>query len=433
MKKTLALALTLCLLLGMTSFATAEAAATKITLWTFIAQHDSYYYGMADEWNAANPDEQIALECVTLGYDDMHNKFKVALQAGGEGAPDIVDVELGQFPNILAFSDSLVEMDSYLGDLKKDLVESRLKIYSKGGVTYGVPYHVGATVNFYNVELLKAAGVDYTTIKTWEDWRNAGLALKAQNPDVYMGNVETNTSWQTSLMLTQLDSEFQDLSNEAEPKPTVNTEAMKKIIEMQQGWLKDGIAITCPGGQVDTEEGKAWVATGACASITMPLWYMSRFTDEIGESCKGKYAIAPSPVFEEGQNQSVGGGGTGTVVTKTGANPDLAARFVVFAKATKEANVQIWQKLGFDPCNMSVWNDTAVTHDPDNKFNQYFVTNAFDTLLAINEIGWIASTSISPTINTYLSSTLWNEVYVDMADAAASLESAQESIESDLF
>ncbi|MEF9880692.1 MAG: arabinose-binding protein, partial [Clostridia bacterium] len=65
MKKTLALALTLCLLLGMTSFATAEAAATKITLWTFIAQHDSYYYGMADEWNAANPDEQIALECVT--------------------------------------------------------------------------------------------------------------------------------------------------------------------------------------------------------------------------------------------------------------------------------------------------------------------------------------------------------------------------------
>ncbi|MEG0050428.1 MAG: ABC transporter substrate-binding protein, partial [Clostridia bacterium] len=130
---------------------------------------------------------------------------------------------------------------------------------------------------------------------------------------------------------------------------------------------------------------------------------------------------------------SVGGGGTGTVVTKTGANPDLAARFVVFAKATKEANVQIWQKLGFDPCNMSVWNDTAVTHDPDNKFNQYFVTNAFDTLLAINEIGWIASTSISPTINTYLSSTLWNEVYVDMADAAASLESAQESIESDLF
>lgn len=38
MKKFLALALSLCLLLGMTSFAAAEATPTKLTLWTFIAQ-----------------------------------------------------------------------------------------------------------------------------------------------------------------------------------------------------------------------------------------------------------------------------------------------------------------------------------------------------------------------------------------------------------
>lgn len=76
---------------------------------------------------------------------------------------------------------------------------------------------------------------------------------------------------------------------------------------------------------------------------------------------------------------------------------------------------------------------TEVTHNPENKYNQYFVTNAFDTLLAINEVGFVASTSISPTINTYLVSTLWNEVYVDMADAATALEEAQEAIESELF
>lgn len=433
MKKIIALALSLCMLIGMMSFASAEAAPTKLTLWTFIAQHDAYYYGMADQWNAANPNEQIELECVTLGYDDMHNKFKVALQAQGEGAPDIVDVELGQFPNILAFSDYLVPMDDYLGELKNDLVESRLKIYSKNGVSYGVPYHIGATVTFYNVGMLEAAGIDYTTIKTWDDWAAAGKTLKAANPDVYMGNVETTTNWQTGLMLTQLDSEFQDNSDESDPKPTINTEAMLKVVEMQQGWLNDGIAMVCPGGQVDTEEGKAWLATEVCASVTMPLWYMGRFTDEIGESCKGKYAIAPSPVFEEGQNQSVGGGGTGTVVCSAGANADLAARFVVFAKATKEANVKIWTDLGFDPCNMEVWSMTEVTHDPSNKFNAYFVTNAFDTLLAINEIGYVASTSISPVINTYLNTTLWNELYVDMADAATALEEAQEAIEGELF
>ena len=42
--------------------------------------------------------------------------------------------------------------------------------------------------------------------------------------------------------------------------------------------------------------------------------YMSRFINYMPE-LSGKIAIAPAPVFEEGQDRSVGGGGTGTVVT----------------------------------------------------------------------------------------------------------------------
>lgn len=432
MKKILALVLALCMLLGMTAMATAEAAATKITLWTFIAQHDTYYYALADAWNAEHPDKPIELECVTLGYDEMHNKLKVALQSG-EGAPDICDVEVGQFPNILAYSDHLVELESYMGDYMNQLVKSRLDLYSKGGHLYGIPYHIGATVAFYNVDLLEPAGIDYKTIVTWDDWYQAGLKLKEANPDVWMGNVETSTQWQTALMLTQQGSEFVDLTDENDPKPTINTPEMLKAVTTQQSWLEAGIATTCPGGQVDTEEGKAFVATNTCATVIMPLWYMSRFTDEIKDACKGKYAIAPCPVFEVGQSQSVGLGGTGTVVVKDNENYDLAAQFDVYAKATKEAAKKIWAELGFDPCNMEVWTETEVTHAADNKFNQYFVTNAFDTLLAINEIKGTASTSISPTINSYLGATLWNELYVDGADAATALETAQESIESELF
>ena len=41
MKKIVALALALCMLLGMTSFAAAET--TTLTMWTFIAQHQDFY------------------------------------------------------------------------------------------------------------------------------------------------------------------------------------------------------------------------------------------------------------------------------------------------------------------------------------------------------------------------------------------------------
>ena len=118
---------------------------------------------------------------------------------------------------------------------------------------------------------------------------------------------------------------------------------------------------------------------------------------------------------------------------KDNPNYDLAAQFDVYAKASETAAVKIWNELGFDPCNMDIWTDTEVTHATDNKFNQYFLTNAFDTLLSINEIAANASTSISPTINSYLDTTLWNEVYVDMEDPATALEEAQTAIEDELF
>ena len=53
-------------------------------------------------------------------------------------------------------------------------VESSLNLYSSDGQVYGLPTHVGATVAFYNDELLEKAGIDYTTIVTWDDFQEAG-------------------------------------------------------------------------------------------------------------------------------------------------------------------------------------------------------------------------------------------------------------------
>ena len=427
MKKLFAMALVLCMLLGAVSVASAEEVTT-LTMWTFIAQHQEFFEKAAERWNAENPDRPIAVEVTTLGYDDMHNKLKIALQAD-EGAPDMCDVELGQFPNVLAYSDKLVDLTEALSPYMADLVQARLEIYAKDGKYYGAPLHVGAMVSFYDVALLESAGVNYQDIKTWDDWYEAGLKLKEADPEAWMGTVETSTQWVASLMLAQQGTDWQDGEN-----AFINTPEVAKIIDTQKSWIEAGIAEVCPGGQPDTEEGKAYVANNKIASVIMPFWFMSRFTDEIGESCKDRYVVAPAPVFEEGQLRSIGQGGTGTVVYANGVNPDLCAEFLAFAKVSPEGEAQIWEVLGFDPCNTSIWDDDAIMKTDDNKFNQYFIGYPIDALLPIkDEIGYILSTSISPTINTYLDTTLWNEVYVDGVDTAEALETAQDAIESDLF
>ncbi len=427
MKKLFAMALVLCMLLGAVSVAAAEEKTT-LTMWTFIAQHQEFFEKAAERWNSENPDRPIAVEVTTLGYDDMHNKLKVALQAD-EGAPDMCDVELGQFPNVLAFSDKLVDLTEAMSPYMADLVQARLEIYAKDGKYYGAPLHVGAMVCFYDKALLESAGVNYEDIKTWDDWYEAGLKLKEADPEAWMGTVETSTQWVASLMLAQQGTDWQK-----DGAALINTPEVAKIIDTQKSWLEAGICEVCPGGQPDTEEGKAYIANNKIACVIMPFWFMSRFTDEIGENCKDRYVLAPCPVFEEGQLQSIGQGGTGTVVYANGTNPSLCAEFLAFAKVSPEGEAQIWDVMGFDPCNTSIWDDASIMKTDDNKFNQYFIGYPIDALLPIKDsIGYIVSTSISPTINSYLGSTLWNEVYVDGADTAEALETAQDSIDSDLF
>ena len=427
MKKLFAMALVLCMLLGAVSVACAEEVTT-FTLWTFIAQHQEFFEKAAERWNSVYPDRPIAVEVTTIGYDDMHNKFKVALQAD-EGAPDMCDVELGQFPNVLAYSDKLLDLTPALEPYAADLVQARLEIYAKDGKYYGAPLHVGAMVCFYDKAMLEAAGVNYEDIKTWDDWYEAGLKLKESDPEAWMGTVETSTQWVASLMLAQQGTDWQK-----DGEALINTPELAKVIDTQKSWLEAGICETCPGGQPDTEEGKAYIANNKIACVIMPFWYMSRFTDEIGENCKDRYVVAPCPVFEEGQLQSIGQGGTGTVVYANGTNPEMCAEFLAFAKVSPEGEAQIWEVMGFDPCNKAIWDDDSIMKTDDNKFNQYFIGYPVDALLQIKDsIGFIVSTSISPTINNYLGTTLWNEVYVDGVDTAEALETAQESIDSDLF
>ncbi len=401
--------------------------ATELSYWTFVDLHGKHFEKMLGLWNEANPDRQIKLNVTVMPYDDMHNKLLIAVQTG-TGAPDISDIELGRFPDFLAGDDVPLEsLDDVVAPYKDSLVQARLDIYSKDGHVYGAPTHVGGSVAFYNTEILEAAGVDYTTIKTWEDFKQAGIQVY-EKTGKYMGTADTSATWELSMLLAQQGSDFTD----ADGKPQVNTPEMIKAVTMLKDLQDNNVIATIPGGQPDTEEAKGEYNQGNYACALMPLWFMSRYTNEITD-LNGKIAIAPLPVFEEGQPRSVGLGGTGTVVTKTAKDVQLAKDFLAFAKLSEQANVEIWNTLGFDPCNMKVWEMKDVTHNPENEFVKYFKTNPFDVLNEVkDEIKAIKSTQGSPTINNILCTVTLNAIFEDGQDIEEALNEAQDSITQEL-
>jgi arabinosaccharide transport system substrate-binding protein len=402
--------------------ATEESEAAEVTqleIWSFVEDHLNFYDKMAGLWNEENPDRPIELVPTHLDWSSMHDKLYTALMAG-EGVPDLSDVEISKWPQFMEGEVQFLDLTPYAEPYMDDLVQSRLDIYSQDGELYGAPSHIGAMVMYYNTELLEEAGIDYTTIKTWDDFEDA-LRTYHEATGNYMTYCETYGSYEFTLLIAEMGVDLIDENG----MPQLDTEEAIRAVELIRKWVDEDLIGFIPTGNADTPEGQAAVANGDVAALAYPLWYMSRFTSYM-ENLSGKVAIAPVPVFDDTSYKSVGLGGTGTVVYKNSEHADLAAEFIAFAKLSETGGTYIWTDLGFDPINMKVWENLEVTQDPGNKFLSYFQTNPFDVLAEVQDgIFAVKTMQNSGIINDYLSATTWNRIYVSLEDPVTVLQETQ--------
>lgn len=295
---------------------------TTLNVWTFIENHQDFYTDMAEKWNEENPDRKVKLVLSNMAYDDMHNKLSLALESG-EGAPDVVDIELGKFPAFMTGNIGLKDLTDAIAPYKDNVVESRLDLYSKDGKYYGLPTHVGTTVAFYNTEELEAAGIDYTTIKTWDDFKEAGIKYHEATGKTFAA-AETTAQWTLNLMLAQKGGSYLKEDGSLD----VNNDKMVEVLQCMKDMQDAGALATIAGGQPDNEEAYPLYNSGDVAAAIMPFWQTSRYTSYMTD-LSGKVAIAAPPVFGDNDAvKTIGGGGTGTAVVASGKMQTLQQTYL---------------------------------------------------------------------------------------------------------
>ena len=401
---------------------------TTLNVWTFIENHQDFYTDMAEKWNEENPDRKVKLVLSNMAYDDMHNKLSLALESG-EGAPDVVDIELGKFPAFMTGNIGLKDLTDAIAPYKDNVVESRLDLYSKDGKYYGLPTHVGTTVAFYNTEELEAAGIDYTTIKTWDDFKEAGIKYHEATGKTFAA-AETTAQWTLNLMLAQKGGSYLKEDGSLD----VNNDKMVEVLQCMKDMQDAGALATIAGGQPDNEEAYPLYNSGDVAAAIMPFWQTSRYTSYMTD-LSGKVAIAAPPVFGDNDAvKTIGGGGTGTAVVASGENADLAADVFAFIKLSDEAKVEVWNVLGFDPVNTEVWTQTDITENPDNQYVKYFNTKPFDALLDVQDnIGLLDcyTDEKMPSINNVFTTQTLNDIFESDVDVKEALDEAQDTLENE--
>ena len=302
---------------------------TDLSFWTFQELHVAFWTTMADVWNEQNPDRPINLTVTNGESHSLHTKLLTACEAG-EGTPDIADIEIGYYGSFVN-KGYLIPINDAVEPYENDVVMSRVTMYGDPeGNYYGVDFHLGASVAYYNMDIMNAAGVDPADIVTWDDFIEAGKkVLEATGKP--MCAVETADLFLPQMMMLELGAQYVD----AEGNPNLVTDEHVQVIDKIREMIDLGICIVAPGGGFHTEEWYGFLDQGGVACVLMPLWYMGRFTDYMPD-LNQKMAIYQIPVWNEGDVREVLQGGTGTSVIKGTENEQLAKDFLAFAKLSKE-------------------------------------------------------------------------------------------------
>lgn len=364
----------------------AATKKTTLTFWTFQELHKIFMDDAVAAWNNAHPDRPIILKTDVYPYDEMHNKLLISLQSG-VGAPDLADIEISKFANYLkGKTPQLTPLNAIVQPVLGQCIKARFDNYAKNGNYYGIDYHVGATVMYYNREYLERSGVAVDQIVTWDDYVAAGKKVMAATGKP-MTTVEVTEHWTFYAMLNQAGSDIFTKDGAVSLDTAANVKVLSFIRDML---YKDKIAVPAPGGFHHSEEYWAFMNKGGAASLMMPLWFMGRFVQYMPD-LKGKMIIRPLPVWKQGGNRSAGMGGTGTVVTVQSKQKQLAVEFLAAAKLSREGAIKCWTLLGFDPIRWDVWTDPAM--NADNEFTHYFGKGIFTMLSELKE-------EINPTVIT---------------------------------
>ena len=276
---------------------------------------------------------------------------------------------------------------------------------------------------------LEAAGIDYTTIKTWDDFKEAGAKYKEATGKTFAA-CETTAQWTLNLMLAQKGGDY--LNDDG--SLAVNNDKMVEVLQTMKDMQDAGAMDVIAGGQPDNEEAYPLYNSGDVAAAIMPFWQTSRYLSYMTD-LSGKVAIAAPPVFGDNDAvKTIGGGGTGTAVVASSPNADLAAEVFAYIKLSDTANVEVWNVLGFDPVNTAVWTDKSVTENPDNKYVQYFNTKPFDALLDVQDgIGLLTcyTDEKMPSINNIFCTETLNNIFESGMDVKEALDEAQSALQNE--
>ena len=237
MKKTLALVLSLAMLLA----ASTAMAAIEIDYWSVFTGGDgATMQGMVDAFNASQ--DEVHVNHTPMTADDLYQKIPMTVQTGS-GVPDVAVVHIERIPNFVT-NEMLYAYDM---DLINDAAGIVAENYNQAAWTasdidgehYGIPLDVHSYVTYINKDLFDKYDLNEFVADgyiTFDEIRQLGDKARAAG---YEGEI-FNLGWMRAQMLGYYAQEGDGLLSQDGVHPSINNDSMKKAMETMKSLSEDG-------------------------------------------------------------------------------------------------------------------------------------------------------------------------------------------------
>ena len=337
--------LTLTAIAGVLAAGTAMAAshAEKVTIefaYPYSHLFDVTYEAMMPAFKAAHPNIEVKFRATYEDYEDGTNTILREAVAGN--LPDVtmqglnrqlVLVEKGIARSLEPFiaEEADFETDGYHAAM--------LSLSTFDGAVHGLPFSVSLPVGYYNMDILKAGGIEKQP-ETWDEVIAACQTMKAngiENPVFWGWNITGNWFVQ-ALMWSQGKAIVENGEMQLDsPEALVALETMKKIFrgcEMKNlGW-KDALASFSSG-----DIGMMFWSTSALGAV---------------ERSQGDFTLKTGPFPGiDGKPQGLPAGGNAALLTSTSDDPKVREAGWTWLKfiTSGEGAAEVAKTTGYMPPN----------------------------------------------------------------------------------
>jgi len=364
-KRAILLALATAVMLAGTSLVSAQV----VTVWTFLdpakpTGRDLALKVVIEKFETANPGVKIKVESQI--FSELGAKFLMGHKTGT--APDVIFINIENIG-------SLVKAGA-LADLQKAAIEkwptgqdadffmrAGWDAAKVGNARFAVPLFAGTPTIFYRKDLFKQAGIDPSSIKTWDALTQAAQKLtKDTNGDGttdvwgFMAPLSPERGGGVTAVVPMIQSAKEVLWDSKTCQPRYNTEAGKRALQMHADWInvqkvmtKEALASNSDDVMEQFTAGRFAMAVGALARFENT----ARAATWNGNENLG---VLPWPTWDGATTgpQSVTGWYLG--VWKNSKKLDVAAKFV--DSMISEESVRTWSTTGGQvPTRSSVFKD----------------------------------------------------------------------------